>query len=34
MYGTPETSDVELGFSSEPAVEGDVTIMGKVKRRF
>lgn len=34
MYGSPETSDVELGFSSEPAVEDDVTIMGKVKRRF
>jgi len=34
MYGTPETSDAELGFSSEPAGEDDLTIMGKFKRRF
>jgi hypothetical protein len=34
MYGTPETSETYLGFSSDPAGEDDVTIMGKVKRRF
>lgn len=34
MYGTPETSDTDLGFSAEPAGEDDVTIMGKVRRRF
>ena len=34
MYGTPETSETDLGFSSDPTGEDDVTIMGKVKRRF
>jgi len=34
MYGTPETSETYLGFSSDPAGEEEVTIMGKVKRRF
>ncbi len=34
MYGTPETSETYLGFSSDPAGEEEVIIMGKVKRRF
>lgn len=34
MYGNPEINDTDLGFSSDPAGEDDVTIMGKVKRRF
>ena len=34
MYGTPETNEIDLGFSSDSAGEDDVTIMGKVKRRF
>ena len=34
MYGTPETSDTDLGFSSDSIGEEEITIMGKVKRRF
>jgi hypothetical protein len=34
MYGNSEINDTDLGFSSDPAGEDDVTIMGKVKRRF
>ncbi len=34
MYGNSEPSDTELGFSSEQDGDEDVTIMGKVKRRF
>jgi hypothetical protein len=34
MYGNSEPSDSELGFSSDLGGDEDVTIMGKVKRRF
>lgn len=35
MYGAPEESDTELGFSNDTNQgDDDLTIMGKVKRRF
>ncbi len=34
MYGTPDTSETYLGFSSDSIGEEEITIMGKVKRRF
>lgn len=37
MYGTSETSETDLGFSSDSSDsigEEEITIMGKVKRRF
>ncbi|MDA7946724.1 MAG: hypothetical protein MPJ78_04535 [Hyphomicrobiaceae bacterium] len=35
MYGSPESSDTELGFTNDTnRDDDDLTIMGKVKRRF
>ena len=35
MYGTPESDDTELGFTNDTNQgDDDLTIMGKVKRRF
>jgi len=34
MYGRDGKDDQSLGFTNEPLIENDVTIMGKVKRRF
>lgn len=34
MYGEGRPEDQSLGFTNDPLVENDVTIMGKVKKRF
>ena len=34
MYGSPENDDSELSFSGDSASDDDLTILGKVKRRF
>ena len=34
MYGSPENDDADLGFTGESGGDNDLTILGKVKRRF
>ncbi len=34
MYGSPENDDAILRFSGDSASDDDLTILGKVKRRF
>ena len=34
MYGSPENKPTDLGFSGDSTSDGDMTILGTVKRRF
>jgi hypothetical protein len=34
MYGSVENDETDLGFSDDSTTDNDLTILGKVKRRF